>query len=103
MKPFKVAVRVGLLVGVVGLAGGVLAQWAGYEITRYRVGGGWTSGGSYGLSAFIGQADAGLLAGGGYTVAGGFGGGAAAGLSPRPSPTPPAFPASRLHLPFIVR
>ncbi len=105
MKPFKFAVKFVGLVGAAGLLGVVLAQGAEYQISRYLVvGGGTSGGGGYGVGAFIGQADAGLLAGGSYTLAGGFGGGTAAGPSSRPGPTPPpASPFNRLHLPFVVR
>lgn len=105
MKPFKFAVKVVVLVGAAGLVGVVLAQGAEYQISRYLVvGGGTSGGGGYGLGAFIGQADAGLLAGGSYTLAGGFGGGTAAGPSPRPGPTPPpASPFNRLYLPLVIR
>ena len=55
----------------------------GYDLTWSTVdGGGYTfsTGGVYTLGGTAGQPDAGLLAGGGYTLAGGFwGGGAVAG------------------------
>jgi len=104
LKAFKPAVKVGLLLGALGLAGALVVRGAGYELGRYRVDGSRASsgGGGYGLGAVIGQPEAGLLAGGVYTLVGGFGGGTSPGLSPRPSP-PPAAPSNRLHLPFIVR
>jgi len=56
------------------LSGGVAAQ-GGYELSWWTVdGGGYTfsSGGGYSLGGTIGQADAGLLTGPGYELAGGF-------------------------------
>jgi len=77
-----------LLVGVVlvMIAGGVAAQ-EGYQVARsgYDLswwttdGGGYTfsTGGDYSLGGTVGQPDAGLLTGPGYTLAGGFWSGAA--------------------------
>lgn len=56
------------------------AARAQYELPWYTIDGGGRSvysGGSYGLSATIGQPDAGFLSGGSYTVSGGFWFGAA--------------------------
>ncbi len=51
----------------------------GYDLSWWTVdgGGGTSSGGGYALSGTIGQPDAALVAGGGYTLAGGFWGGGA--------------------------
>jgi len=46
-----------------------------FSLDWYSIDGGgnmWTTGGSYELSGTIGQADAGVLSGGGYEVSGGF-------------------------------
>jgi hypothetical protein len=62
------------------LASVALAQsGGGYDLTWSTVDGGgatWSEGGGYSLGATIGQPDAGVLSGGGYTLAGGFWGGA---------------------------
>ena len=53
----------------------------GYDLTWSTVDGGgatWSEGGGYSLGGTVGQPDAGVLSGGGYTLAGGFWGGAAA-------------------------
>lgn len=60
------------------LAAGSLAAaqtGAGYDLSWWTADGGghtWSSGGGYQLSGTAGQPDAGLLAGGGYTLGGGF-------------------------------
>jgi len=63
------------------LASVALAQFGdGYDLTWSTVDGGgytWSEGGPYSLGGTIGQPDAGVLSGGGYTLAGGFWGGAA--------------------------
>ena len=79
---FKVPGVIGLILLLLALPGAIaLAQsGGGYDLTWYTVdGGGYTfsTGGSYNLGGTIGQADAGLLSGGGYTLVGGFWGGAA--------------------------
>lgn len=59
---------------VVALTGGVAAQ-EGYDLSWWTVDGGggmFSTGGNYSLGGTIGQPDAGLLAGPGYTLAGGF-------------------------------
>ena len=51
-----------------------LAQ-GGYSLRWWTVDGGsgtWSSGGGYRLGGTIGQSDAGVLTGGGYTLSGGF-------------------------------
>ena len=58
-----------LLVGLVALAQG------GYELSWWTVDGGghtYSAGGGYELGGTIGQPDAGVLAGGGYTLSGGY-------------------------------
>jgi hypothetical protein len=53
----------------------------GYDLSWNTVDGGgatWSEGGGYALGGTVGQPDAGVLSGGGYTLAGGFWGGAAA-------------------------
>ena len=64
------------------LASVALAQsGGGYDLTWNTVdGGGYTfsEGGGYSLGGTVGQPDAGVLSGGGYTLAGGFWGGGAA-------------------------
>jgi hypothetical protein len=60
------------------LAGGVVAQ-GGYDLSWWTADGGgetFSTGGNYSLGGTIGQPDAGLLAGPGYTLAGGFWSGA---------------------------
>ena len=63
------------------LASVALAQsGGGYDLTWNTIDGGgttWSEGGGYSLGGTVGQPDAGLLSGGGYTLAGGFWGGAA--------------------------
>jgi hypothetical protein len=52
----------------------------GYDLSWSTVDGGgytWSEGGGYSLGGTIGQPDAGVLSGGGYTLAGGFWGGVA--------------------------
>ena len=53
----------------------------GYDLTWSTVDGGgatWSEGGGYSLGGTVGQPDAGVLSGGGYTLAGGFWAGGAA-------------------------
>lgn len=75
------------------LAGGVLAQSGGpYDLTWNTVDGGghtFSVGGPYILGGTIGQADAGLMLGGGYSLAGGFWG---RGLVP-----------FRVYVPLVLR
>lgn len=82
-----------LLVVLLWTAGIALAQsGGGYDLSWSTIdGGGYTfsEGGGYSLGGTIGQADAGALSGGGYTLAGGFWGGAAAQY--------------RVYLPLVVR
>jgi len=54
-------------------AAGTCAQLCGPVLTWFTIApGGSSSGGPYGLLGVIGQADAGRLSGGGYTLEGGF-------------------------------
>jgi hypothetical protein len=53
----------------------------GYDLSWSTVDGGgatWSEGGGYSLGGTVGQPDAGVLSGGGYTLAGGFWAGGAA-------------------------
>ncbi len=63
----------------------------GYDLTWSTVDGGgytWSEGGGYALGGTVGQMDAGVLTGGGYTLAGGFWG----GIAPY-----------RIYLPLVLR
>jgi len=73
--------RLLLLVALLSLLASVaLAQsGGGYDLTWSTIDGGgttWSEGGGYSLGGTVGQSDAGVLSGGGYTLAGGFWGGA---------------------------
>jgi len=63
------------------LTGVALAQTGGgYDLSWSTIDGGgttWSEGGGYSLGGTVGQPDAGVLSGGGYTLAGGFWAGAA--------------------------
>ncbi len=74
--PWLVVVGGLLLLAVVPVLAAVT-----YDLSWWTVdgGGSTSSGGGYTLTGTIGQPDAGVLAGGGYALAGGFWGGAAAG------------------------
>ncbi len=77
---------------VVLLAGASLAAavTSGYTLDWFTVdGGGGTASGGYTVSGTLGQPDAGTLSGGGYTLQGGFWGGAASGV--------------RVYLPLVRR
>ncbi|MGQ0604068.1 MAG: hypothetical protein ACT4QE_20495 [Anaerolineales bacterium] len=69
-----------------------LAQTGGYAIESFTVdgGGGTSSGGNFTLSGAIGQPEAGALAGGAFTLTGGFWGDAFSG-------------SVKVYLPFIQR
>lgn len=75
------------------LAPVVLAQsGGGYDLSWWTVDGGgytWSEGGGYALGGTIGQPDAGVLQGSGYTLAGGFWGGVGVQY--------------RLYLPLVLR
>jgi len=86
--------RFPLLVVLLSLLASVaLAQLGGgYDLTWNTIdGGGYTfsEGGGYSLGGTVGQPDAGVLSGGGYTLAGGFWGGEAARYG--------------IYLPLVVR
>jgi hypothetical protein len=70
------------LVALLLLASVARAQsGGGYDLTWSTVDGGgatWSEGGGYALGGTVGQPDAGVLSGGGYTLAGGFWPGGAA-------------------------
>ena len=77
------------------LAGAAWAQTAGYNLSWWTVdGGGVTSlaSGGYALGGTVGQPDAGVISGGGYTLGGGFWGGGAAGVESR-----------ELYLPLVTQ
>lgn len=82
-----------LLILLLLLPAEALAQsGGGYDLTWSTIdGGGYTfsTGGNYSLGGTAGQADAGALQGGGYTLIGGFWGGAAAQY--------------RIYLPLVLR
>lgn len=85
-----------LLVAAAALPGRAPAAAAagatGYDLTWHTVDGGghtWSRGGGYALGGTAGQPEAGLCSGGGYSLAGGFWGGRAAG--------------ARLFLPVVLR
>jgi len=85
MKRYLILLSVLALVFVALSTGLVQAQapaapTTGYELTWYTIDGGgamFSTGGSYSLGGTIGQPDAATLSGGGYTLNGGFWGGAA--------------------------
>ena len=78
MKHFTMTGRTTVLVTIALLlvVSTALAR-SGYDLSWWTVdgGGGTASGGSYTLVGTIGQPDAGILAGGAYTLGGGFWGG----------------------------
>lgn len=94
---FRRSARVGTLVfvAVILLAiGGVAASGqtgSGFDLTWHRIscGGDSLQGAGYTLSTTIGQPEAGVLAGGGYTLVGGFWGGAVS--------------VHRVYLPLMLR
>jgi hypothetical protein len=62
---------------IIGLLGNLLlvATAVAYELDWYTFDGGgimWSTGGAYQLSGTIGQPDTGVMAGGSYTISGGF-------------------------------
>lgn len=64
------------------LMGAAAGAQGGYDLAWWSVDGGgvtFSTGGGYTLGSTTGQADAGVLAGGGYTLTGGFWGGTATG------------------------
>jgi hypothetical protein len=86
--PFLILLTALMLVGV------VVAAVQAYQLDWWTVdsGGGISTSGNYILSGTIGQADAGSMSGGGYTLAGGFWSEAL------------ALPASKkLYLPLVKR
>ncbi|MFZ6027672.1 MAG: hypothetical protein ACOYYS_08160 [Chloroflexota bacterium] len=71
------------------------AELSAYELSWWTVdgGGGRSSGTGYMLDGTAGQADAGTLSGGTYTLEGGFWGGG----------SPAAPPANRIYAPLVIR
>jgi hypothetical protein len=95
MKPLLVWLSVvGLLaLGATAVCAGVTAD---YTLQWWTVDAGgitFASGGNYSLGGTAGQADAGVLTGGAYTLAGGFWRGGA----------PVETPGFRVYLPLVVR
>ncbi len=93
MSGLRFIVRVLLVIALFAMLASVaLAQsGGGYDLTWNTVdSGGYTfsAGGGYSLGSTVGQPDAGVLTGGGYTLAGGFWG----GIAPY-----------RLYLPLVLR
>jgi hypothetical protein len=78
------------------LSGVTLAETGeSYDLTWSSVDGGgvmWSIGGDYTLGGTAGQPDAGMLAGGDYTLAGGFWSGGAAAIQEH-----------AIHLPLVLR
>lgn len=96
MNAVKACLTFGLLFSILLLlasVSGISAQsGGGYDLTWNTLDGGgytWSEGGWYTLGGTIGQADAGALSGGTYTLSGGFWGGLA--------------PQHRLYLPLVIR
>jgi hypothetical protein len=87
----KLAKLVLLLLLSLWLPAITLAQGSGDDLTWFSVdgGGGYSSASGYTLDGTIGQPDAGVLGGGGYTLVGGFWSGAAA--------------QHRIYLPMVLR
>ena len=80
MKPTrKILLALAALLLLAGGAAVHAQTGGGYDLSWNTVDGGgamFSTGGSYSLGGAIGQPDAGTLSGGGYTLAGGFWGGA---------------------------
>lgn len=96
-RQWAVVVALGTLALLVPFGIALAQSGGGYDLTWNTVdGGGYTSstGGDYGLGGTIGQADAGVLTGGDYTLAGGFWSGAGAAAGPEMHP---------IYLPVILK
>lgn len=77
----KRALVLGAAVALALAAAAVLAQAGGYDLSWSRVAGGgatFSTGGTYELAGTAGQAEAGVLTGGAFSLTGGFWGGAGA-------------------------
>ncbi len=75
------AVALALVIVAGGVAPSTAQTGGGYDLSWSTIDGGgymFSTGGGYSLGGTIGQPEAGALSGGGYTLAGGFWGGAAA-------------------------
>jgi len=84
-----ILIALALAVGAAAQSGG------GYDLTWNTVDGGgytWSTGGGYALGGTVGQPDAGVLQGGGYTLVGGFWGGAVGAVA-----------QYRVYLPLVLR
>ena len=71
----KPVILVLLLAALLVSAAALTLAQSGYSLRWWTVDGGggmWSSGAGYRLGGTIGQPDAGVLSGGGYTLAGGF-------------------------------
>jgi len=81
---------IGVIVLLMGMVLVPLALAAtGFDLSWWSVdGGGESTGGSYALRGSVGQPDAGSLAGGSYTLEGGFWGGGASAPPPTSTRTP---------------
>jgi hypothetical protein len=98
MRRALIAMKHTFLIGVVALAlllSGIALAASTYDLTRSIVSSGSavSTGGRYRLGGTVGQIDAGQLAGGSYTLDGGFWGGSAVA----------AQNGSRCYLPLIAR
>ena len=99
-RPYRVVLVVCLLLLAAAPAlaqsgGGYQVTRSGYDLSWSTIDGGggtFSTGGSYTLGATAGQPDAGLLAGGDYTLGGGFWGGGAL-----------AAPQHVIYLPLVLR
>jgi hypothetical protein len=89
----RVVSRLVLVGGLLLLAAVPVLAAISYDLSWWTVdgGGGAVSGGSYALTGTIGQPDAGVLTGGGYTLGGGFWGGGAAAVE------------YKVYLPLVLR
>ncbi|HOT90095.1 MAG TPA: hypothetical protein PLJ78_01935 [Anaerolineae bacterium] len=95
MKHKYLCLVIVLLLALLVVGVSLAADSAGYDLSWWTMdgGGGTSSGGSYSLSGTGGQPDAGpLLTNDGYTLAGGFWGGAAVVVAEH-----------RLYLPLVLR
>ncbi len=70
----RVALTIMLLLAFIPAGQSMAQSGSGYDLTWSTIdsGGGIAAGGVYALNGTIGQADAGNLSGGGYTLSGGF-------------------------------
>lgn len=88
---YKRILVISFLAALLLVSAGLAANGVNLAAWTVDGGGGRATGGEYALEASIGQPDAGTLAGGSYTLYGGF-------LQPHSSP-----PTWQLFLPLVVR